>query len=92
MTLYLATVKARLDGDLRDVRISPESPAPRPDELFNSAFAGFSLIPPFFSHLAGNGPPRGPFHPPFTRTVILSGAKDPSACARELRDPSLHSG
>jgi hypothetical protein len=39
----LATVEVRMDGDLRDVRTSPESPAPRPDVLFNPVL---SLLSP----------------------------------------------
>jgi hypothetical protein len=42
-TLYLATVEVRMDGDLRDVRTSPESPAPWPDELSNPSFRCCSL-------------------------------------------------
>jgi len=54
-----------MDGDLRDVRTSPESPALWPDELSNPVLSLLTpLTFPFFIHLAGNGLNR-PFHPPF---------------------------
>jgi hypothetical protein len=68
----LTTVEVRMDGDLRDVRTSPESPAPWPDELSNpvlSLLAPFKF--PFFFNLAGNGP-NGPFHPPFWGHWLLA--------------------
>ena len=53
-----------MDGDLRDVRTSPESPALWPDELSNPVLSLLTpLTFPFFIHLAGNGLNR-PFHPP----------------------------
>ena len=68
-TLYLATVRVRADGELRDVRTSPESPAPWPDELSSPVLSLFSpFTSPFFFYLAGNGPNR-PFHPPFERVT-----------------------
>jgi len=37
-----------LGGELRDIRTSPESPAPRPDESPKPAFLLISLYLPFF--------------------------------------------
>jgi hypothetical protein len=54
-----------MDGEPRDVRTSPESPALWPGELSDLML---SLLlpsyPPSSFYLAGNGRQR-PFHPPF---------------------------
>ena len=79
-----------MDGELRDVRTSPESPAPWPDELSNPTFRCCSLQLPFYHHLAGNGP-QSPVPPTFLQSLVTSRGQvrcesRPCTYWRELRD------